>query len=296
MYKRQFPDNWIYIHSEEVRVGRIQNYGNWSPAMVPEPGRTSLGLEYFVNEGDELWSMSDPELIALGSVECERLGLASAGEVVDGTVIRMRKAYPVYDAEYGEAMATIRRWLAEIPNLQPIGRNGQHRYNNQDHSMLTGVYAARNVVGGSYDVWDVNVEGEYHEEVRSGGDRLVPRSLADTPTEEWIQQAFARYDPVALGAALGTVLGLGLFLATAVLLIGREPLGPNLALLASYFPGFEVSWRGALLGLLEAGAGGIAFGYALACLINAVVAREERALLDRVAAVRAMDLVDAGSA
>ena len=170
-----FPDNWIYIHSDEVRVGRIQNYGNWSPAMVPEPGHTSLGLEYFVNEGDELWSMSDAELIALGGAECERLGLVSAGEVVDGTVIRMRKAYPVYDASYGEAMATIRRWLAGIPNLQPIGRNGQHRYNNQDHSMLSGVYAARNVVGGSYDVWDVNVEPEYHEEVRSGGDRFVPR-------------------------------------------------------------------------------------------------------------------------
>jgi protoporphyrinogen oxidase len=292
-----FPDNWIYIHSDEVRVGRIQNYGNWSPAMVPEPGHTSLGLEYFVNEGDELWSMSDPELIALGRIECERLGLASAGEVVDGTVIRMRKAYPVYDASYAEAMATIRRWLVGIPNLQPIGRNGQHRYNNQDHSMLSGVYAARNVVGGSYDVWDVNVEPEYHEEVRSGGDRFVPRSLADTPTEEWIQQAFGRYDAVALGVALGTVLGLGLFVATAVLLLlGGEPIGPNLAVLGSYFPGFEVSWRGALLGLLEAGAGGFGFGYALARLINAVVAREERVLLDRIAAVRAMDLLEAGSA
>ena len=123
-----FPDNWIYIHSDEVRVGRIQNYGNWSAAMVPEPGHSALGLEYFVNEGDELWSMTDRELIALGSVECERLGLVSAGEVLDGTVVRMPKAYPVYDASYGEAMATIRRWLAGIPNLQPVGRNGQHRY------------------------------------------------------------------------------------------------------------------------------------------------------------------------
>jgi hypothetical protein len=208
----------------------------------------------------------------------------------------MRKAYPVYDASYGEAMATIRGWLAGIPNLQPIGRNGQHRYNNQDHSMLSGVYAARNVVGESYDVWDVNVDGEYHEEVRSGGDRFVPRSLSDMPTDEWIQQAFARYDPIALGVALGTVLGLGLFLCTAVLLLGREAVGPNLALLASYLPGFEVSWRGALLGLAEAGAGGFGFGAALAGLINSVVAREERVLLDRIAAVRAMDLVDAGSA
>jgi hypothetical protein len=140
------------------------------------------------------------------------------------------------------------------------------------------------------------VEPEYHEEVRGGGDRVVPRSLADMPTEEWIQQAFGRYDPVALGVALGVVLGLGLFVATAVLLLGAEPFGPNLALLASYFPGFEVSWPGAWLGLLEAGAGGFVFGSALASLINAVVAREERALLDRIAAVRAMDLIDAGSA
>jgi len=292
-----FPDNWIYIHSDEVRVGRIQNYGNWSAAMVPEPGHSALGLEYFVNEGDELWSMTDRELIALGSVECERLGLVSAGEVLDGTVIRMRKAYPVYDASYGEAMATIRRWLAGIPNLQPIGRNGQHRYNNQDHSMLSGVYAARNVTGGSYDIWDVNVDPEYHEEVQSGGDRFVPRPLAETSTEEWIQQAFGRYDPVALGVALGTVLGLGLFVATAVLLLlGGKPVGPNLAVLGSYFLGFEVTWRGALLGLLEAGVGGFGFGYALARLINAVVAREERMVLDRIEAARAMDLLEGGSA
>jgi hypothetical protein len=292
-----FPDNWIYIHSDEVRVGRIQNYGNWSPAMVPESGHTSLGLEYFVNEGDEFWSMSDAELIALGSRECEHLGLASAAEVVDGTVIRMRKAYPVYDASYGEAIATIRSWLAGIPNLQSIGRNGQHRYNNQDHSMLTGVYAARNVVGASHDIWDVNVEPEYHEEVRSGGNRFVPRSIAELPTREWIQQAFGRYDPVALGVALGTVLGLGLFLATAVLLlVGGEPVGPNLALLRSYFPGFEVTWRGASIGLLEAAAGGFGFGYALAWLINVVVAREERALLARIESVPGLDLLEGESA
>ncbi len=291
-----FPDNWIYIHSDEVRVGRIQNYGNWSPDMVPEPGHSALGLEYFVNEGDELWSMSDAELIALGSRECERLGLVSAADVVDGTVIRMRKAYPVYDASYTEAMATIRSWLAGIPNLQSIGRNGQHRYNNQDHSMLTGVYAARNVVGASYDIWDVNVEPEYHEEVRHGRDRFVPRPIAEMQTREWIEQAFGRYDPVALGVALGTVFGLGLFLATAVLLLrGGEPVGANLALLRSYFPGFEVTWRGALLGLLEAAVGGLAFGYALARLINVFIAREERALLDRIEAASAMDLVEGDS-
>jgi hypothetical protein len=291
-----FPDNWIYIHSDEVHVGRIQNYKNWSPEMVPEQGRSSLGLEYFVNEGDRLWSMSDPELIALGTRECEQLGLASARDVVDGTVIRMSKAYPVYDESYGEAMATIRGWLAGIANLQSIGRNGQHRYNNQDHSMLTGVHAARNVVGASYDVWDVNVEPDYHEEVRSGGDRIVPRPADEIPTQDWIRRAFARYDPVALGVALGTTAGLGLFLLTAfLLLVAREPAGSDIALLGSYLLGFEVTWRGALLGLVEAGAAGFAVGYGLARLINAVVTREERALLDRIEAARAMDLTTEGS-
>jgi hypothetical protein len=291
-----FPDNWIYIHLTRS-AWRIQNYGNWSPLhgsrARPQPARA----EYFVNEGDELWSLSDPALIALGSAECERLGLLSAREVVDGTVIRMRKACPDL------TRATARRWRrsgAGSPGFRTSSRsiaNGQHRYNTPDHSLLSGVYAARNVVGGSYDVWDVNVEPEYHEELRSGGDRFVPRPPADTPTEEWIAQAFGRYDPVALGVALGAVLGLGLFAATAILLLaGGEPVGPNLALLASYFLGFEVTWRGALLGLLEAGAGGFGFGYVLARLINAVVAREERVLLDRIETARAMDLLEAGSA
>ena len=172
-----FPDNWIYIHAAEVQVGRIQNYKNWSPDMVPDAGRTALGLEYFVQEGDALWSMPDPELIALATREVEQLGLVPKGRVVDGTVLRMPKAYPVYDGTYQDALAVIRGWLAGLANLESVGRNGQHRYNNQDHSMMTGAHAAWNLGGGDFDVWGVNVEQEYHEEGRASstsGERAVP--------------------------------------------------------------------------------------------------------------------------
>jgi protoporphyrinogen oxidase len=177
-----FPDNWIYIHSPEVHVGRIQNYKNWSPALVPDPSRTALGLEYFVQEGDALWTAADCDLVTLATEELERLKLVPCGSVVDGTVLRMPKAYPVYDDVYRRSLEVIRGWLAGIENLQVIGRNGQHRYNNQDHSMMTGVLAAENLCGGMHDIWDVNVDDEYHEEQvgknRSSGDRLVPTRAA----------------------------------------------------------------------------------------------------------------------
>ena len=156
-----FPDNWIYIHSPDVKVGRIQNFKNWSPEMVPDPQKTSLGLEYFVQENDDLWSASDADLVELGKRECERLGFFEASEVSDGAVERMQKAYPVYTGEWKEGLATIRAHLETLPNLQLVGRNGQHRYNNQDHSMVTAMYAARNIAGANYDVWDVNVDSAY---------------------------------------------------------------------------------------------------------------------------------------
>jgi protoporphyrinogen oxidase len=174
-----FPDNWVYVHSPEVRMGRIQNYKNWSPAMVPDPSRTSLGLEYFVWETDEMWRWDDRRLIELGTHECAQLGLVDPRDVEDGTVVRMKKAYPIYDHGYQEAVATLRSYLETLSNLQTVGRNGLHRYNNQDHSMLTGVYAAENITGARHDVWSVNTEQEYHEEQRqtdasAGGDRQVP--------------------------------------------------------------------------------------------------------------------------
>jgi protoporphyrinogen oxidase len=162
-----FPDNWIYIHAPEVKVGRIQNFKNWSPEMVPDQSKTFLGLEYFCNEGDELWNMSDEALIALGTLELETMGLARAADVEDGTVIRQLKTYPVYTGEYESYLERIRGYLDALPNLQTVGRNGLHMYNNQDHSMLTAMLAVKNLLGqGAHDVWSVNVERAYHEEVR----------------------------------------------------------------------------------------------------------------------------------
>lgn len=158
-----FPDNWIYIHAPEVRMGRIQNFKSWSPEMVPDPNRACLGLEYFVNEGDDLWTMADDKLVQLGYEELKRVGLAN-GPLVKGFVVRMPKAYPVYDTGYQERLTTIREWVCKIDNLACIGRNGQHRYNNQDHSMATAIIAARNVaVGEDRDPWAVNEDAEYHE-------------------------------------------------------------------------------------------------------------------------------------
>ena len=164
-----FPDNWIYIHSPEVTVGRIQNFKNWSPAMVPDPNKTCLGMEYFCSEGDALWQMSDTELLDLATCELAALGLAPAAAVEDGVVLRQPKAYPVYDQAYRQHLQVIQTYLADFENLQTIGRNGMHRYNNQDHSMLTGLLAAKNLLGKQYDLWNVNTERSYHEEFSYSG-------------------------------------------------------------------------------------------------------------------------------
>ena len=159
-----FPDNWIYVHDSRVKLGRIQNFKNWSPAMVPDPAKTCLGLEYFCFEGDGLWTMSDEDLIRLGTREVTEIGLLHGAKVVDGTVVRMPKAYPVYDEGYEKAVDTVSRYLAGFSNLQVAGRNGLHKYNNQDHSMVTALLAAQNVLGAHHDVWAVNADDEYHEE------------------------------------------------------------------------------------------------------------------------------------
>lgn len=161
-----FPDNWIYIHDPDVKVGRIQNFKNWSPFMVPDPEKTCLGLEYFCFEGDGLWTMSDPDLVELGKKELGILGLVTPTDVEDGSVVRMPKAYPVYDGTYSESLRVVCEFLESIPNLQLVGRNGMHKYNNQDHSMLTAMLAVKNILGADYDLWQVNAEQEYHEEVR----------------------------------------------------------------------------------------------------------------------------------
>ncbi|MFL6230762.1 MAG: NAD(P)/FAD-dependent oxidoreductase [Pyrinomonadaceae bacterium] len=171
-----FPDNWIYVHDANVRMGRVQNFKNWSPDMVPDQSKTCLGLEYFCFEGDGLWTMSDAALVELGKCELARLGLARAEEVEDGTVVRVPKAYPVYDTTYRQALAVVREFLRTLPNLQLVGRNGMHRYNNQDHSMLTAMLAAENVLGASHDLWEVNTDHEYQEEfgAQTGADAPSP--------------------------------------------------------------------------------------------------------------------------
>jgi protoporphyrinogen oxidase len=164
-----FPDNWIYIHSPEVRVGRVQNFGSWSPYLVKD-GRTCLGLEYFVNEGDGTWTMPDDELVALATKEITQLGLVTGDVVEAGYVVRQPKAYPVYDEHYKRNVEVIRAWLdSAVPNVHPVGRNGMHRYNNADHSMLTAMLTAENVLAGRrlHDIWSVNVEEDYHEEQRT---------------------------------------------------------------------------------------------------------------------------------
>jgi protoporphyrinogen oxidase len=170
-----FPDNWIYVHDPGVKVGRIQNYTNWSPDMVPDARTSCLGLEYFCFENDGLWNMSDESLIALATKELRTIGLSHNARVLDGKVVRVQKAYPVYDAAYKNALAVIREFTDGISNLQLIGRNGMHRYNNQDHSMLMGILAARNIAGAQYDLWEIGSDGGYLEE---GGD-ITDEELRD---------------------------------------------------------------------------------------------------------------------
>jgi protoporphyrinogen oxidase len=161
-----FTDNWIYIHSPEVKVGRIQNFKNWSQEMVPDPKLTSLGLEYFCNQGDDLWDLSDTELIELGKMEIQQIGLVQSHDVIDGVVVRQLKAYPIYNATYAAYLKTLQEYLSTFTNLQTIGRNGLHKYNNQDHSMLTAMLAVRNILGENHNLWEINTERSYYEEIR----------------------------------------------------------------------------------------------------------------------------------
>lgn len=167
--KVAWSDNWIYIHDPGVKTMRVQNFGSWSPHLVKD-GRNVLGLEYTVLEGDEWWTASDEDLIEKGKAELESLGLMDSADVEAGYVVRMPKAYPTYDEDYKANVDVLRRWLEEhTPNVHPIGRNGMHRYNNQDHSMFTAMLTVDNLYGAAHDIWEVNVEEEYHEESAGSG-------------------------------------------------------------------------------------------------------------------------------
>jgi protoporphyrinogen oxidase len=177
-----FPDNWIYVHAPDVRVGRIQNFRNWSPEMVPDPETSSLGLEYFCFRTEPLWSTPDADLLRLAARELETLGLARREDVADGFVVRQPRSYPIYDGSYAEHVAVLKGFLAGFENLVTVGRNGLHRYNNQDHSMLTGMLAVRNLLGEGHDLWDVNAEAEYLEEVRPQNSNQSPAVSSVSPS------------------------------------------------------------------------------------------------------------------
>ena len=178
-----FTDNWIYIHDPSVMVGRIQNFKSWSPEMVPDPAMACYGLEYFCFEGDGLWTASDADLVERGKREIAAIGLADPADVVDGCVVRQAKAYPVYDGAYARHVDTIRHEIeARYPGLHLVGRNGMHKYNNQDHAMMTAMLCAKNILAGEtlYNVWNVNQDAEYHESDERGSQASIS-GLRDVP-------------------------------------------------------------------------------------------------------------------
>ncbi len=180
--QNKFDDNWIYIHDPSVKVGRVQNFKSWSPYMVPDSSMACYGLEYFCFEGDGMWTSSDETLIELGKKEIEQIGLANAVDITDGYVVRQKKAYPVYDHFYATHIETIKTGLQNYKGLYLMGRNGMHKYNNQDHSMMTAMLAAKNIIAGDerYDLWNVNQDAEYHEAGARGandGGRMIPEKL-----------------------------------------------------------------------------------------------------------------------
>ena len=186
-----FPDTWIYIHEPDVEVGRIQNFRSWSPWMVPNDHETSIGMEYFCFAGDRLWTMADEDLVAFATKELGQTGLADPARVKKGFVVRVNKAYPVYDAEYGERLETVRTWLDPLENFIQVGRNGLHRYNNSDHSMLTAMRAVENLCDGArHDIWAVNAESVYHEEDH-GEEQANPYPYKDAPPETEAEKAAA---------------------------------------------------------------------------------------------------------
>ncbi len=260
-----FPDNWIYIHDPNVKLGRIQNFKNWSPDMVPDPSKTCLGLEYFCFEGDGLWSMADHELIDLGKREIDLLGLVDRRLVENGTVVRMPKAYPVYDSTYQDSLRVIKEFLDGLDNLQLIGRNGMHKYNNQDHSMLTAILAVKNIMGAKYDLWQVNADKEYLEELSkidrkeiseyvnlSSTQPLTPKEIFSNKilSDELLIRAFARIDKFAFASSTGITASLAIFCATLFLILnGIGTNSPNFNLLGQYFIGYSISIKGAFIGM-----------------------------------------------
>jgi hypothetical protein len=229
--------------------------------MVPEPNKTCLGLEYFCFEGDRLWNMPDEKLIELAKRELLTLGLVNQNNVEEGTVVRMPKAYPIYDSTYQKSIDVVRPFLNGFDNFQMVGRNGMHKYNNQDHSMLTAMLSAENILGANHDLWAINVEQEYHEEIRiEPGEEAVLDKL--------LPAVFSRMDKIGLATAVGSVCGLLIFFATLWLMIKGGIVSFYLQLLNQYFFGYTVTVKGAFIGMAYGFLWGFLFGWLFAYLRN----------------------------
>ncbi len=300
-----FSDNWIYVHDETVKVGRLQNFKNWSPDMVPDPGKTCIGLEYFCFEGDNLWETGDEQLIELASVELEKLGIVRREEIEDGAVVRMPKAYPVYDHYYVDHLARVREFLDRFDNIHLVGRNGMHRYNNQDHSMLSAMLACENILGANHDVWSINEEGEYHEETtRAESQRAkeitaVNASQPQVPVPDWdlvdavLLRVLARMDKASMAGAIGTVCGSLLFLMTLVAVLHADPfLSSTLGLLNEFFFGYTVTASGAVLGLVYGSIWGSIVGWMFAYVHNLCLGLYSRFILRKVRRNIVRDLLE----
>ena len=260
-----FSDQWIYIHNPNVKVGRIQNFKNWSAAMVPDPQKTSVGMEYFCTEGDEIWTMPDDELIDIASRELSELGLSEIDRVIDSFIVRQPGAYPVYDPDYRGHLEVIKSYLASIDSLQTIGRSGMHRYNNMDQSMWGGMLAAQNFLGANHDLWEINEEKEYLEEKKF---KAKPFDF-----ENGFIRNFSRMDKLAMATAVGSVSGLLFFLSTIWLVLkGGDIVGPNLELLSQYFIGYTVTVSGAFKSFGYVFIWGFLLGWLFAYLRNLLLA------------------------
>jgi hypothetical protein len=234
--------------------------------MVPDQNRTSIGMEYFCNENDRTWKMTDDELVEMATREMEAMEFGPASQVIDSYVVRQPNAYPVYDSTYKQNLLNIRNYLDNFNNLQTIGRSGMHRYNNMDHSMQTGILAARNCCGESHDLWAVNEEKSYLEE-----DRITK----ETPVvpEKVLIRAFARMDKFAFAVAVGTICGLVVLTATLwIISRGGDVLNSHLRLLGQYFIGYTVTVKGGFIAFGYSFFWGFLFGWLFAYLRNLFLA------------------------
>jgi len=260
-----FPDQWIYIQNPDVRVGRIQNFKNWSAAMVPDPDKTCLGMEYFCDEKDKFWHLAETDIIDMACRELITLELAQPEEIIDHCVVRQPYAYPVFDRDYRHHLKIVREYLRSYKNLQTVGRGGTYRYSNMDQAMKNGMMAAENITGAEHDLWQGNMAPEYLEAAPNHMDERMA-------TREIFEHTFRKMEKTAFAVATGLICGLLLFIATIWLVIkGGKVVGPNLALLSNYFFGYTVTIGGAFIGFGYSFIWGFVFGWLFAFIRNLFV-------------------------